>query len=178
MDEEIHPFFHPAMKHLTFSVLLAFLCALFLGGCDLAQPQNKGQEQPVVSNEPPPPPVEVQPAQVTPPQNGNSTVTVTAAPGRMTGKGNYASADGEKAMGIIPVPLTAMFRTQERLVLLQITDAMNKYKAIHEKGPASHAEFMEQIIRANNIKLPPLPSNQEFMYDPADGELKIRKPAQ
>jgi hypothetical protein len=77
-----------------------------------------------------------------------------------------------------------MFRTEERLVLQQITHAMNLYNAEHGRKPRSHNEFWEQIILANNlhpestarVKLPRLPAGQSYLYDPRDGELKIRKP--
>ena len=174
------------MKQLIVCFSLTLLCVLFVG-CDMAQPQNKKTEgeQPVVRNDPP----EEQPAQGAP-QDANekdNTVLVTAAPG-MSGKGNYASADGESAMGIITVPISVMFRTQDRLALQQVEYAMNLYKAEHGSAPATHEEFWEKIIVANNLqpnqsnmnrnKLPQLPTGQEYVYDPTDGELKIRKPAQ
>jgi len=163
------------MKNLIFAFLLVFLCTFCVSGCDLAKPQNKGQGQPAAQNDPPP--VEVQPnpeeqKQNVSAQTEDNTVTVTAAPG-MSGKGNYGTPTSNNAMEIITVPISTMFRTQDRIVLMQIQDAVNKFRAEHDRFPASHEEFMEKIIRANNIPFR-LPPGHEFVYE--GGELKIRKP--
>ena len=176
------------MKNSAFFFSLVFLGAFFISGCDLAQPKNKGQGEPPAPlieepqhkvEVPLPPPVE-EPAQA-----DDKTVLVTAAPG-MSGKGNYGTPTSNNPMEIITVPISVMFRTQDRLVLQQIEYAMNLYKAEHGNAPATHAEFWERIILANNLqpdqssmnrnKLPPLPPGQEYVYDPKDRELKIRKP--
>ena len=140
----------------------------------MAQPQNKGQGgQAAVQNdppveEPPPPPARHQ-------DDENNMVTVAATPG-MTGKGNYASANANNAMGIITVPISQYFRVQERLALQQVEAGMNYFKAEQGRAPATQEEFMEKIIQANNIKLPQLPTGQSYVYE--GGELKVRKPAQ
>ena len=160
------------MKKLMVPFLLVFVLGVFfVSGCDLAQPLNKGEpEQPAAWNDEPPenaPPAEI-------PQVEVNTVEIKADVG-MSGKGNYGPPVGNP-MEIITVPISAMFRTRDRLVLQQIAHAMNLYNGIHERIPASHEEFMDDIIRANNIRLPQLPHNQEYIYDPKDGELKISKP--
>ena len=163
------------MKHLIFSFSLAFLCALSMSGCDLAKPQNKGQgQQPVVQNDPP---VEEQPQQnVTPQDTEETMVTVAAAPG-LTGRGNYASAGNtSNPMSIISTPISQYFLTQDRIVLQQIEAAMNLYKGEHGRIPATHEEFVIDIIQANNIVLPRLPEGHTYVYDPTDGVLKVRKP--
>ena len=164
------------MKHVLFFLSLVFLGSFFLSGCDLAQPQNKGQgEPPVVQNDPPPEEVPPnQPAQNEPAQSADNTVTVTAAPG-MTDKGRYASAGNtSNPMSIISTPISVMFRTQDRLILQQVDAGMNYFKAENGRAPATHEEFMEKIIRANNIKLPQLPTGRSYVYE--GGELKIRHP--
>ena len=174
------------MKHSAFFLSLIFLGAFFINGCDLAQPKNLGQgEPPAPPIEVPQPQVEVPPPVHEPAQAENNTVTVTAAPG-MSGKGNYGTPTGNNPMEIITVPISTMFRTQDRLILQQVEYAMNLYKAEHGRAPASHDEFWERIIVANNLhpdqpsanrnKLPQLPPGQEYIYDPKDGVLKIRKP--
>ena len=174
-EEVLH--FCTAMKHLDVLISLLFIGTLLLGGCDSAQPRNKGKgEQPVVKNDPPPveaPPA--QPEQQVPAQNENNMVLVNAAPG-MSGKGNYGTPTGNNPMEIITVPISTMFKTKDRLVLMNIDHAMNLYRAEHGQIPASHVEFMENIIRANMIQLPQLPAGQEYVYDPSDGVLKIQKP--
>ena len=95
----------------------------------------------------------------------------------MAGKGNYPSAGNtSNPVSIVSTPISVMFRTQDRLVLMQVEDGMRLYKAEYGSVPATHEEFMEKIIRAHGIKLPPLSPNQEYIYEGC--ELKIRKPAQ
>jgi hypothetical protein len=55
---------------------------------------------------------------------------------------------------------------------------MDVYKALdpNGRGPKTHEEFMEKIIRANDIKLPELPSGHRYVYDPVQGELLVEQP--
>ena len=164
------------MKHLIVPLSLLFFCTLFLFGCDLAKPKNKGQGgRPVVQNDPQP--VEAQPEQNVPEQVAEeNTVTVVAAPG-LTGKGNYASAgDTSNPMSIISTPISQYFRAQDRLVLQRIDAGMNYFKGEHGRIPATHEEFQIDIIQANGIVLPRLPEGHTYKYDPADGVLKISMP--
>ena len=78
----------------------------------------------------------------------------------------------------IVAPARALFRTEQRVVFeIQIPHAMQLYEATNGKRPATHAEFMEQIIQANQIVLPELPAGQRYVYDPETGELMVEKPA-
>ncbi len=49
--------------------------------------------------------------------------------------------------------------------IMAIEHAMRLYQATNDRYPASHEEFMNEIIRANNIALPKLPFYQEYVYD-------------
>ena len=161
------------MKNRIIPFLLSLsLCAFFAGGCDLAQPLNKEDDVPIAGqNEPFPENTLTQETA----QDEDNTVAVKAEVG-FGSQGHYGAFTGANPMEIITVPISAGFRAREMIVLQQIEQAMNLYKAEHGRGPDSNAEFMERIIRANNIKFPPLPPNQEFVYDPSDGQLKINKP--
>jgi len=75
----------------------------------------------------------------------------------------------------VRVPISQYFSTQDRLALLQIQNAVNLFRATHDRLPVSHEEFMTEIIRANNIQLPQLPDGHTYMYE--GGELKVRRPA-
>ena len=90
------------------------------------------------------------------------------------GHGNDAPSSNNP-MRVVIIPISAMFR--DRIVLQQIEAAMNLYRKEHRNIPTTHEEFMESIIRANDIRLPRLPSDHAYMYDPMDGQLKIRKPS-
>jgi len=142
-----------------------------MSGCDSAKPKNKGKDTPpVVQDEPPPVPVNPPPAAPV------ETEMVKAAAGVGVQGKSLTPATGNNPMEIITAPLGAMFWGKQKIVFDQITHAMSLYKAEHDGIPKSHEEFMEKIIRANNIALPRLPENQTYVYDPADGELKVRKP--
>jgi len=166
-------FFRTAMKHLIFLLSLVFLCSLVISGCDLAQPQRQGQgELPIVQNDPLPPEVPVE--QHVPPQDAEDEAVLVRAEVGLGPRGHYAA---NSSTVIITAPISAMFRTRERVSFFQpMEHAMNLFRATHDRLPASHEEFMEQIIRANHLRLPELPPGQEFVYDPARGELMVRRP--
>jgi hypothetical protein len=60
-----------------------------------------------------------------------------------------------------------------RIGQLQIEDALNKYYALNERYPKDLEEFMNEIIKPNNIALPKLPYYQEYGYDPKEHKLII-----
>ncbi len=79
--------------------------------------------------------------------------------------------------GPIGTPLAVRWRAAERLVFdVQIPHAMNLFKATNGRAPASHEEFMKQIIDLNQIDLPELPAGQHFQYDPATEQLMVYGP--
>ena len=71
-----------------------------------------------------------------------------------------------------------MFRTEQRLVFeVEVPKAMQLFKATHDRGPKTHAEFMKEIIQANSIGLPELPPGDKYLYDPKSEELLVEHPA-
>ena len=165
------------MKNLVFPFLSIFICTFFLSGCDLAQPQKKRPaDQPIVQNDlQPEAELPAQPEQKEPEQPEDNTVLVQAAPG-MTGKGTGYNTSTNNPMSIITVPVGTYFTVKERLVLQQVDYAMTLYKGEHGTAPSSNEEYMRKIIQENNIRLPRLPEGHEYVYDPSDGVLKVRKP--
>ena len=80
--------------------------------------------------------------------------------------------------GVIVTPIASLFATRERLVFeVQIPEAMKLFKAMEDHAPKTHEEFMEKIIKANNIHLPQLPEGDRYMYDPKTEQLMVEKPA-
>lgn len=79
----------------------------------------------------------------------------------------------------IAEPAVALFRTKERLVFeVQIPHDLQIYKALNDgKAPATHDEFMQNIIQEYQIKLPALPPGHKYVYDPATEQLMVEKPA-
>ena len=51
--------------------------------------------------------------------------------------------------------------------------ALQLFNAEHDRYPKDHEEFMEKIIRANNIQLPVLPGGDQYQYDVENHELVI-----
>lgn len=79
--------------------------------------------------------------------------------------------------GIITEPIRARFRIEDKLRFDQIQQAMSLYKATNERYPKTHAEFMKEIVQANNIPLPELPPGERYVYDPKTAELMVERPA-
>lgn len=85
------------------------------------------------------------------------------------------SLEGETGMVVEPVKQLIKFE-QKAVFDLTIKPALNNYKALHGAFPKSHEEFMEKIIKANNIKLPELPAGQKYVFDPEAGQLMVERP--
>lgn len=60
-----------------------------------------------------------------------------------------------------------------RAAELSIKQAVNLFYAEHGRYPKDHDEFMERIIKYNQIELPVLPGNLKYAYDVENHELKI-----
>lgn len=80
--------------------------------------------------------------------------------------------------GFVTTPIQAYFRADARINLLSMANALKIYKAGHnDKGPKTHEEFMEVIVKENGIDLPVLPVGEEYVYDPEKEQLLVRQPA-
>ena len=62
-------------------------------------------------------------------------------------------------------PLEILKKARVEIPMLAIEHALNLYNAAEGRFPQSHDEFMTQIISANNIRLPVLPSGLAYQYD-------------
>jgi len=78
--------------------------------------------------------------------------------------------------GMVTEPIRQYFRAQQRIQLLLMEKAIRDYKTLHGRMPKTHDEFMKEIIRANAIRLPELPDGEEYIYDPEQEELMVRRP--
>jgi hypothetical protein len=80
--------------------------------------------------------------------------------------------------GFITTPVMAKFSAEQRIAFeIQIPNAMKIYKAAHEnKGPKSHEEFMEVIIKENGVPLPELAPGESYLYIPETEELMVKSP--
>jgi hypothetical protein len=57
--------------------------------------------------------------------------------------------------------------------ILNMQHAMDLYKAEKDRYPKDYDEFMNEIIKANNIALPLLPYYQKYGYDEKEHKLEI-----
>lgn len=57
--------------------------------------------------------------------------------------------------------------------ILSIQHAMDLYHATNDRYPKDYDEFMNEIIKANNIALPQLPVYQKYAYDEKEHKLVI-----
>lgn len=147
-------------------LVLALAC---LAGCDAPATTTRQNASPA----PPAPPGGAAPAAraTEPAAETKELRPATAGAGRQ-GQG-YGG-------GVITEPIRQRFLIEQKLVFdVQIQQAMNLYKAQSPqgRGPATHEEFMQKIIKANQIKLPELPVGERYLYDPAAEQLMVERPA-
>jgi len=57
--------------------------------------------------------------------------------------------------------------------ILNMQHAMDLYHAENDRYPRNYDEFMNEIIKANNIALPQLPYYQKYGYDEKEHKLEI-----
>ena len=155
------------MKRI-FSLLFVLFFAIIIG-CDAGKPRSSAPvaEPPAVE------PAASEPAKEPAPEPERALVDIGE---NVTGKADFAKDGDKHIMAPILVPLGSYFTMRERSVFnIQIPQAMNLYKAANDnKGPATHEDYMRDIIEANQIKLPALRNPEDkYQYDPESGELKI-----
>ncbi len=71
----------------------------------------------------------------------------------------------------VTAPLAAYGPMVEKLSIIQVEHAVNLFYASEGRYPKDYAEFMERIIKENNIKLPVLPYKGQYKYDEATHSL-------
>jgi hypothetical protein len=143
---------------------IAGVVGLVWTGCGDIEPPKRPPAPPPGIATPPAAPPEAPPA---PP----ATKRVEAGVG-VGEKGHYGA-------GIVSTPLDAYWRSQEAITFnIQIAEAMKLYKAMNDnRGPATEQEFMDKIIKENQIRLPKLPPGHRYVYDPKQEKLMVEQPA-
>lgn len=78
--------------------------------------------------------------------------------------------------GVFVTPIRAYFNTQQRLTFdVQLKQAFDLYKASNG-APKSQDEYMQRVVRANQIRLPELPAGHEYVYDVEQETLMVKRP--
>ena len=78
-----------------------------------------------------------------------------------------------KVTNPITGPLEAYGPIMQQISDIQIKPAIDLFHATNDRYPKDYEEFMEQIVKANNIKLPVLPGNRKYQYDEANHKLVV-----
>ncbi len=151
------------------SLMLLILGLAFSAGCGKSEPTPPAAppatSAPAEADTPPPPP---------------PTVPAKSPPEMVQKKAEAGVGDKGRGYGAGPIatPISTYFRVRERIAFdIQIPHSMNLYKASEGRAPKTHEEFMEKIIKANQIHLPTLPEGQHYMYDPKQEQLMVIEPA-
>ena len=94
-------------------------------------------------------------------------------------KQNQAVSDQKiHATDPITAPLSAYGPMMERISMIEITSALNLFHAENERYPKDLDEFMEKIVKPNNIRLPVLPYKGRYEYNVEKHELMIVRDAE
>jgi hypothetical protein len=166
---------HCCCSRRPWLVSLALIAAL---GCEeprhVGGPKSAAPTAPSAADNAPPPEA---PQPAPPPQPaprgeilGKRTQDIRPA-GPELEKGAVSAGTRITAKDPITVVGNAYVSMIGRTSILQIEHAMNLYKGANDRYPANYQEFMTEIIQANNIRLPQLPSYQEYGYDEKEHKL-------
>jgi len=75
---------------------------------------------------------------------------------------------------IIAQPVSTLFATKEKIAFeILIPQALGIFEASNGRKPESHEEFMEKIIKNQQIALPNLPEGQVYRYHIDDAQLWV-----
>ena len=69
--------------------------------------------------------------------------------------------------------LAAYGPAAQRAAKMGIDKQLQIFNAMHDRYPKDHEEFMEKIIKANNVPLPVLPGGRQYQYDVENHELIV-----
>ncbi len=79
--------------------------------------------------------------------------------------------------GFLRTPVKALFTAKQKVAFeFKVKPAVNLYEAENGFKPKTHEEFMEKIIKFNEIEVPELPAGHSYVWDPKVGELMVDRP--
>ncbi len=190
IDERISPLppnLRPVPGEGTFlqmRLILLTLGLIVLAGCPAGDSTPPRTSPPTEAAAPPPPPPPPPPVAPGPDTAAPSGTTVAAPPAATEPEGPREKAEfgvGAKGhdygAGVLTTPMSIYFTTEERLTFsVRIPKAMQLFTATENRVPKSHEEFMQKIIKDNDIVLPQLPHGSRYVYDPKTGQLMVERP--
>ncbi len=170
----------------------ALLVSGALLGCEAKPVTPPAAETPAAPAAPAPAPVAPTVAPTAPAgEETPANTTNPAAPAASDAATTEPAADTERVVaetgvgakgrdyggGVITEPVRQYFRAPQMIAFnVQIPHALQLWEATNGRSPASHEEFMQEIITANQIKLPMLPPGEKYVYDPDKKELFVERP--
>jgi hypothetical protein len=182
---------------------IGLVLMMVLAGCEASPPGDAATAQTDNADAPPPPPpagpsdnVAGSPAEgdpaaapdsATPPADesqpsGQEAAAADGSTVEKAGVGSGAKGRDYGGPGFVTTPIETLFRADDLIVFeAHIPKNLSLYKAEHNnKGPKSHEEFMQVIIKDGGVRLPELPTGEEYWYDAKAEQLNVRhpKPAQ
>ncbi|MCH2210043.1 MAG: hypothetical protein MK110_01985 [Fuerstiella sp.] len=83
-----------------------------------------------------------------------------------------------KATNPITAPLQAYEPMKQRIAGLGIEHAVNLFHALEGRYPKDHEEFMQRIIKENNMQLPEPARGFSYEYDVQNHKLVVVKDAE
>ena len=104
---------------------------------------------------------------------GKRTQDIKDANAELKGGGAKVGTTKITAKDPITLPGNAYVTIIGRTSILNIQHAVDLYQAENGRYPKDYNEFMEEIIKKNNIALPKLPYYQEYGYDANEHKLII-----
>lgn len=160
-------------SNMKTSSILMLAMITSLSGCEIPELEMPQANAPVAQ----PARVAETPAEeVVQPTGPDEPPPVTSTPRPFTAKdpvkGKKSRAAGQVASAIGG----SRFYIEYENLRLNIVHALDLYWGEHGEYPKSHEEFMEKIVKFNNLVLPELDPGVEYIYDPADHTLKIYRP--
>lgn len=160
---------------MIFGCTVALGCEDTTGTAPVARNPSASQGTPTPPPPPPPPPGRKVPPKPAPAANSGAS---PLQPGDDVKKAEVGVGKRGHGYGgdMITEPVRSYFRVRERINFINMEHALKLYQAEHDRLPKSHEEFMTKIIGENSIALPDLPPGEEYIYDPKQGELMVRRP--
>jgi hypothetical protein len=99
---------------------------------------------------------------------------VTDEPREFTAKDPVKGRRSRAAGGYLGAVGATRFYAEHQMIINNINYALKLFEASEGRYPQSHEEFMDKIIRANNIQLPELVEGEEYIYVPEEPDKGIQ----
>ena len=155
---------HPPFKIFLAQFPMLFIASFVFIGCDAVAPNSENTATRDVAPAPP----QTQ-------KNGAVIEERVKVGVGVTGKGTSYGG------GAVSEPVSQYWSMKEKIAFdIVVKHSLNLYKAGDPKGkgPKSHEEFMDKIIKpARNFELPKLPEGHRYEYDPNAEQLMVVRPA-